>query len=474
MRKILLSLFIVNILLSFFIFHDLENNRINNHIIESGEEQATTILVDKAINSLDRTMAIDKIIATTKKYQADIILNVYNNAPGQKFNLIKYIYLKDSSKLFEKLKVTGNILGNYDRSNSYLDSRDCDDKECIGRIGVLDNNFKIRISTLENLKNEKYVLSGYYSVNIAKERTDTFLRELGSELKVDISRVNDMNQSRTSIPPILKIIPMTIVFLLAILVVLIDLISRFKDVGVKKLNGYSNRRLKLEYYRDIGVLYFMGAVASYSFLGLLSFKFKSSLYLDLILKSLIITSLLFFVVCLVLLIPLKYMDKITIASAVKNMKPVQFIRGISDGFKAVFILILIGLFIYAMKLYLPIYNFYFENLSQIAVIFGIAGITIAILIAYSIMIYMEKEKMELSIKLLNGYGFLDRHGKKLIHTMCLYIIFLPTLYFVRNSMIELGWVVLLLVSIMLLDLLVSIILINIYEKRNIKDILKGN
>lgn len=734
MRKILLSLFIVNILLSFFIFYDLEKNSINNDIVNSGEEQATTILIDKVINNIDRTAAIDTITATTKKYEADIILNVYNNAPGEKFNLIKYVHLKDSSKIFKNLKVSGDFLENYDKSNNYLDSQDFENKECIGRIGVLDNNFKIRISTFENLKFEKYVLSGYYSVNIDKEKTDVFIKELSSELQVDVSRVSGMNRGKIVIPPILKIIPMIIVFLLTILVVIFNLISRFKDIGVKKLNGYSDKKLKFEYFRSIGVLYFISSVVSYSILSLLYIKFNSTIYLGLVFRSVLYTLVLFGVVCLILLIPLNYMNKITIGSAIKNMKPVQIIKRFSYGFKIIFTVILIGLFIFGLKIYLPVYNFYFENLkkwedtinyaqvslsyddrnenfedmifnmvqmkklyvyanekggiqisvndefegkkygetqsyfesiiwnsieinnnylkknpvydindkrvivddkeninyilipekyaglkddiiynleknyysihdmpvqfaegrkkeqkaayelapeyfakdfgtikaiiikngqehftydlfkypetnnmvkdrivivhndiagvrfdisnnggylikvdnpdqpflavsdkvtelglnayyyqafsiygsiagqvtiyletlSQIAVIFGIAGITIAILIAYSIMIYMEKEKMDLIVKLLNGYSSLGRHGRKLFSTILFYILFIPTLYFVRNSMVELRAVGILIAGIMMLDLVLSIIFINIYEKRNIKDILKGN
>jgi putative ABC transport system permease protein len=734
MRKILLSLFIVNILLSFFVFYDLEKNSINNNIVKSGEEQATTILIDKAINNLNRVEAIDTIIATTQKFEADIILNVYNNAPGEKFNLIKYIHLKDSSKIFKKIKVTGDLLENYDKSNNYLDSQNFDNKECIGRIGVLDHNFKIRISTLENLKNEKYILSGYYSVNIAKEKTDPFIKELSSDLQVDVSKVSGMNRGQVVIPPILKLIPMIIVFLLVILVVVFDLISRFKDVGVKKLNGYSDKKLKFEYFRSIGVLYFISSVVSYSFLSILFLKFKSVLYIDLVFRSLIITSMLFVLICLIILIPLRFMNKITLGSAIKNMKPVQIIKRFNYGFKIIFTLILIGLFIYGLKIYLPVYSFYFENLkkweaardyaqvdlhyydqnddfdhiiwhgiqhkklclyvndiggiqmfvkdldvsqesdtrkreeenyisnsvlinnnylkkhpimdingnvikidenervhyilvpekyaylekeilktyekyyfflydlpqdvieegkrieqelirkepelfgnepdtikvifiknaqglftynmnvypesnnmiydriveintrgaykggdispnsgyfikvtnpeepflsisdkvrelgleayfydaysvygyvagevnqylgvlSQVAVIFTIAGITIAILIAYSIMIYMEKEKMDLSVKLLNGYSFLGRHGKKLLRTILFYILFLPTFYFVGENVLETRALALLISGMVILDLLLTYFFIKIYEKRNIKDILKGN
>ncbi len=734
MRKILLSLFIVNILLSFFVFYDLEKNSINNNIVISGEEQAATILIDKAINNLDRKEVVDTLIETTEKYEADLILNVYNNAPGEKFNLIKYIHLKDNGKIFKKLKITGDILDNYDKSNNYLDSRDINKMECIGRIGVLENDFKIRISTFENLKDEKYVLSGYYSLNIANEKSDAFIKELSSELHVDVSRVSGMNRGKIMIPPILKIIPMIIVFLLTILVVVYDLISRYKDIGVKKLNGYSDKKLKYEYYRNIGVLYIISSVVSYSILGLLFMKFNNMLFLELIFRSIINTSILFIVICLILLLPLSFMHKITIASAIKNMKPVQIIRRFSNGFKIIFTIILIGLFIYSLKIYMPVYNFYFENLkkwedtinyaqvslsydertddfedmifnmvqnkklyvhanekggiqiqvndkfdgekhgetqsyfesimwksieinnnylkknpiydinnnkisvddneninyilipekyadlkkeiiynlennyyslhdvpiqfaegrkkeqkaayemapeffakefgtikaiiikngqehftydlfkypetnnmvkdrvvivhndkagllfdisnnggyfikvnnpdqpflaisdkvnelglsayyyqafsvygsiagqvtiyletlSQIAVIFGIVGITIAVLIAYSIMIYMEKEKMDLSIKLLNGYSFIGRHGKKLLGTILFYITFIPAFYFVRGSILETKALALLLVAIVILDLFATYIFIRIYEKRNIKDILKGN
>lgn len=67
MRKILMSLFLINILLSFFIIYDLENNRLNERISNSGEEENYTILIDKGINQLERNTAIDKIQEIAKK-----------------------------------------------------------------------------------------------------------------------------------------------------------------------------------------------------------------------------------------------------------------------------------------------------------------------------------------------------------------------------------------------------------------------
>lgn len=734
MRKILFSLFLINILLSFFILFDLENNRINDRISKSGENHIYTINIDKGINYIERNTAIDKIQKVTKKYEAGLLFRVYNNAPGQKLKMVKFVYLNDSKELFKDTIVKGNLIGDYDTSMSYLDTGNIDNEKQVGRILVLDPEIYFKIATFENLKESKYTLSGFYSVNIDKSELVDFVSELKGELGVNVNIEKNFNYNRLTITPILKIIPMIIVFLLVILLVVFDLISRFKDVGVKKLNGYSDKKLKFEYFRSIGVLYFISSVVSYSFLSILFLKFKSVLYIDLVFRSLIITSMLFVLICLIILIPLRFMNKITLGSAIKNMKPVQIIKRFNYGFKIIFTLILIGLFIYGLKIYLPVYSFYFENLkkweaardyaqvdlhyydqnddfdhiiwhgiqhkklclyvndmggiqmfvkdldvsqesdprkreeenyisnsvlinnnylrkhpimdingnvikidenervhhilvpekyaylekeilktyekyyfflydlpqdvieegkrieqelirkepelfgnepdtikvifikngqglftydmnvypesnnmiydriveintrgaykggdispnsgyfikvtnpeepflsisekvnelgleayfydaysvygyvagevnqyigilSQVAVIFTIAGITIAILIAYSIMIYMEKEKMDLSVKLLNGYGFLERHGKKLLCTILFYILFIPTIYFVRNSMIELRAVGILLAGILILDLLVSIIFIKIYEKRNIKDILKGN
>lgn len=738
MRKILMSLFVINILLSFFIFYDLENNSINQKIFKSGEEQVITLSIDKDINNLDRNSTIDKIQVITEKYNGDLAFKVFHNAPGEELNITKYVFFKDSSKIFDDIRTSGLMLKNYDTSNSYLSSyveKKNPDNEKVGKILVLNPGVKFKISTFENLKQDKYVLSGYYSFNIEKGKVEAFITELKSELNINIDRIGNMNNTRMVIPPILKIIPMIIVFLLTVLVVVYDLLSRFKDIGVKKLNGYSEKELKNEYYRNSGVLYLISATISYLILGILYSKFNNILYLELIFRSMILTALLFLFIVLLLLIPIRFMDKITISYAIKNMKPVHIIKRFSLVFKIIFTGILIGLFIFGLKIYVPVHNFYSENLkkwedainyaqvglhydntntdfdemiqdwiklkklyvyanekggiqilvpyetyiseeedprkreidnvisngigvndnylkkhpiidvngnkvkidknkeinyillpekyaylekdiiyllesylysshdmpeeakltrqkeqqklhelspeyfskeidtleviiikdgqgcftydlykypetnnmvygrmitvstkstdlgddistnsgyfikvdnpdepflsisdkvselgleayfsdaysaygsaagqvnlyletlSQIAVIFGIAGVTIAILIAYSIMLYMEKEKMDLSVKLLNGYSFIGRHGRKLLRTALFYILFLPAFYFVRGSAAEIKSLGLLLVGIMLLDLLASVLFIRIYENRNIKDILKGN
>ncbi len=734
MRKILMSLFLINILLSFFIFYDLENNRINESVSISGENQNFTILVDKSINELERNSTLNKIQKVTKKYEADVIFRVYNNAPGQKIKLVKFVYLKDSDELFKDIRVKGNVIGNYDTSMSYLDTGNIDNGQQIGRILVMDPEIYFKIATFENLKDSKYTLSGFYSVNIDKAKVVDFVSELKGELGVNVTLEKNFNNNRVVIPPVLKIIPMIIVFLLSVLVVVFDLISRYKDIGVKKLNGYSENILKLDYYRGIAWLYMISVIISYSILGILYIKFRNILYVELVFKSLLITGILFILICLILLISLSFIRRIKISAAIKNKKPVHIIKRFSLVFKLIFTFILIGLFISGLKLYVPVYSFYFENfrkweaaidyaqvdlhyynenedfderiwsliqhkklylyvnemggiqveindfsnsdnsdpkkreeediihntifvnnnylkkhpmydlsgkvvsidedepvhtflvpekyayleeqiintyenyyitfhdipkqleedikrvqqvlnekapelfghepdrikiivikngqgcftydmnvhpesknmvydriidintkgaykigdistntgyfikvdnpeepflsisekvdelgleayyydaysaysnvagevnmylgvLSQIAIVFIIAGITIAVLIAYSIMIYMEKEKMDLSVKFLNGYSFLGRHGKKLLRTVIFYILFLPAFYFVRGSVLETKALALLLVGIVILDLFATYIFISIYEKRNIKDILKGN
>ena len=734
MRKILVSLFLINILLSFFIFYDLENSSINERISKSGEDQNFTIHIDKGINDLERNTNIEKIQKITKKYEADVIFRVYNNAPGQKLKLVKFVYLNDSNKLFNDIRVKGSIIKNHDTSMSYLDTGSIDNGKKVGTILVMDPDIYFKIATFESLKESKYTLSGFYSVNIDKSKIEAFVSDLKGELGVNVNLEKNFENSKVVIPPILKIIPMIIVFLLSILVVVFDLISRYKDIGVKKLNGYSEKTLKLDYYRGIGWLYLISVVISYSILGILYFKFRNILYVELVFKSLIVTVILFFLICLVLLISLNFIGKVKMSAAIKNKKPVHIIKRFSLVFKLIFTFILIGLFISGLKLYVPVYSFYFENykkweaaidyaqvdshyynenedfderiwsliqhkklylyvnemggiqveindfsnsnnsdpkkraeediihntifvnnnylkkhpvydlngkvvsidenervhtflvpekyayleeqiiktyenyyisyhdipkqleedikrvqkvliekepelfgnepdtieiivikngqgyftydmnvhpetknivydriidintrgayktgdispnsgyfikvdnpeepflsisdkvkelgleayyydaysaysnvagqvnmylgvLSQIAVIFGIAGITIAILIAYSIMIYMEKEKMDLSVKLLNGYSFIGRHGKKLLRTILFYIFFLPSFIFVRGNTTETRALALLLVVIVILDLLLTYIFISIYEKRNIKDILKGN
>ena len=738
MRKILLSLFVINILLSFFIFYDLENSSINQKISRCGEEESYTLMIDKEINNKDRKSTIMSIQNTIEKYQGDIVFKVFHNAPGQEQNFTKYVFFKDSDQLFQNIRTKGLILNNYDRSNSYLSSYENNSNSVTNRVGeilVLNPKYKYKIAALENLKHEKYVLSGYYTFNLDRDKITSFITELQDELQVDVNRIGNMNNNRMFIPPILKLIPMIIVFLLSILVVVFDLISKYKDIGVKKINGYSNIKLKSEYYKEIVKLYITSSAISYLILGILYIKFNNILYFELVFRSLIYSFILLLFISLILLIPLSFIKRIKISSAIKNMKPVEVIKKFSIGFKIIFTAILIGLFIFSLKLYIPVYNFYSENLkkwedaidyahvslsydnqdedfdemiwrlvqnkklfvyanqeggiqilvsnekykseendprlrelddvvsngigvndnyleknpiydvrgkkvvidknaevnyvlipekyaylekdiiytlennyyslhdmpkqayesrrkeqqiahelapeyfnkefdtfkviiikngqgcftydlfkytesnntvfdrmitvstnrtdlyddistnygymikvnnheepflsisekvdelglsayynqaysaysnvagqvnmylgvlSQIAVIFGIAGITIAILIAYSIMIYMEKEKMDLSIKLLNGYSFIGRHGKKLLRTILFYIFFLPSFIFVRGNTTETRALALLLVVIVILDLLLTYIFISIYEKRNIKDILKGN
>lgn len=737
MRKILLSLFVVNILLSFFIFFDLENNSLNDKIFRSGEGNSVTLRIGKDITQLDRNQTIDTIQQITEKYQADLIFKVFHNSPGEKKNITKYVFFKDSDGLFKSIRTDGRVLGDYDRGKKYLSSTLVEkktDEQRIGRILVLDPEVKFKISTFESLKDEKYVLSGFYTFNLERDKIDAFIKDMKAELQIDVERSGNLGNAIMNLPPILKIIPMTIVMLLTALVVAYDLISRFKDIAIKKLNGYSGLRLKLEYLRNIGTTYLIASIISYIILGLICIFEANILYVELLLKSIIVYIFLFLLISLILFLPLRYMENIVISQGIKNMKPVRLIGRIGLVFKMIFTAILLGLFMYALKLYVPVLNFYSDNLKkwedtvhyaqvslsydednnnfedtiwrmvqnkklylyanrqgglqivvneefkseqedkktrdfenayynsieintnylrkhpvfddkgkkviiddndninyilvpvkyatmeeeitrtvemnlyslhdmpkefqegrlkeqkalhesapeifdkefgevriiliknnqeyftydlfnhpetanmvkdrivivnndraglhfdisnnggylikvknheepflsisdkvqelglgayynqaysiygyvaseidlyletllEIGVIFGIASITIALLVVYSVMTYMEKNKLDNCVKLLNGYGFLERHGRKLCSVILFYVPFLPVLIIVRKSGEEMMAIGMLLCGAVLFELLASLVLIRVYEQRNIKDMLKGN
>ena len=112
-------------------------------------------------------------------------------------------------------------------------------------------------------------------------------------------------------------------------------------------------------------------------------------------------------------------------------------------------------------------------MTKLTIMAAINIFTLFLLIIYTNLIKLEHNKMDNSIKMLNGYSFKDRHINKLLLSIGIYLIPVGIISIKASNYFKLE-----LLSIVglicLVDIVVTIITITITERKNLKDILKGN
>lgn len=128
------------------------------------------------------------------------------------------------------------------------------------------------------------------------------------------------------------------------------------------------------------------------------------------------------------------------------------------------------------------YNFRLHEMEEymryVYIIFAVFLISIVALIFFSVVNYSERNKLIIAIKKLHGYSFITRYRSYFIKDICMYII-ICTLLAAPQKFLEqymknyLSFVLLLMASLCVFDLVMSTIFIKMTEKKKIYDITKG-
>lgn len=173
------------------------------------------------------------------EYNGNIIyVRSYNN------KLVKYMYLNDASYFANYSIGTGrqiSLEGFRNKSKDFLSSNSTKDNNQIGRLNEFagDNNLEIR--TLWDMCDDNTLtLSGYATVQLPKDNIQEFIEELEiyTRDKIQVSEKIDINFNYDNSSS--NYIVYALYFLLLLLVIY-DSLKNYKNVGIKKLLGYSNR-----------------------------------------------------------------------------------------------------------------------------------------------------------------------------------------------------------------------------------------
>ena len=90
MRKAMTSLFILNVLLSFFVFYAYENARVTQAFFQAGRQGALNILVGEEANGRDRSQAVSALVEAARKHHALISYQQVESQTGQAIKATAY------------------------------------------------------------------------------------------------------------------------------------------------------------------------------------------------------------------------------------------------------------------------------------------------------------------------------------------------------------------------------------------------
>lgn len=365
MKRLLFSIFIINIMLSFLFIINTKNNEISKNISELGRSNSFTINIQNDIDNLDKNIAIDKIEKVVKKYDGSINKKFYLWRTSNKTDIIQYVYLNNPADYLQTLDITGNLLVAYDDSLNMIGSNNSTNKNKIGVIETLKSDIAYEIYTFQGLKDSKKSLSGFYTVNISGDTSsDVFINQLSKELGVIVNKNFQNTTTSSSSFFFFEIIPIIFLNILATIIVLYSVFFRFKEIGVKKMLGYKTAAIGLEFIKGIAKVYLLSFILSYIIIVIYYFLNKSKILFDSIIFSLKIYSIIFIITIIILTIPLMFINSITISQAIKNQKPTGLINKINIFFKVSFTFTLIILLSIILNLYLPIKSFYQHNYKK--------------------------------------------------------------------------------------------------------------
>lgn len=361
MKKILCSIFIINILLSFFLFLDVKREALRTTINELGQEGSIAIEIKQGIDYLDRKETLEKIEAIVKEHDGSITKKIYINKSPRITDVIQYVSLNNPEFYFRELQFSGSLLTPYADNETFLTSSKDQVDGKIGTIETLDEKSLYEIRSFQTLAESKKSLSGIYYINLSeKSSSNAFINDLNQAIGIEVT---EYKGSSISIPhwPILELLPILFLYILSAIIVLYTIFYRFKAIGIKKLVGFKNITIAFEMIESIIKTYLIAVVISCFIIGIFYFFNQNMMLLNLILMSLLWMAIIFIINLIVLIIPLFFLEKIKISEVLKNRRPTHIISRINMVFKIIFTSILMILLVFIFKNHITLSGFYNEN-----------------------------------------------------------------------------------------------------------------
>lgn len=325
MKKFINILLIIASIFSFYIKYDREisNENIKMQEIESKLPYSYKIVIPTSVNDKNKEETYVKIVDILNKFNASIY---YDRLSEDKNLKIKYIYDTNDKYLKQISMKSGRVLNEEDmNSNNFISTKKNSNANQIGVIATFNKNIDRDIKTLKSILNDGFNFSGSCQIVFDKStNVDLFIKELEESLNIKGIYTIDNENIHIERNNNYKWLIM-IIYLIVMLLILYDLLNSYKEIGIRKLLGYSSKKIYFERITNLIKVNLIISVSTLIIMGLIFFN-QFNIYLvtfifafvgDVLLQSLILAF-----ICSIACI---YINFITINTLIKNRKPLNFI-----------------------------------------------------------------------------------------------------------------------------------------------------
>ena len=349
MRKAMTSLFILNVLLSFFVFYGYENARVTQAFFQAGRQGALNILVGEEANGRERDKAVASVVEAARKHHALISYQQVESQTGQAIKATAY-FAAGEAYLYP------GIL------EEWLPEIRKEGLPAEGMsLPLAERGAELRLMPMEKLKEEEGPLSGMYGVSVSPEEKGALLSDLRAGFGASAEEQPPLPVPEIPSSLALRLIPLGITLLFTALAGAFQLLQRGKDIGVRKLLGHSNGAIRLSFLLEWSLLFLLGAGIGYGILAGLWLADPDPAFGRLLGKSIGVIIGFYPLLLGILLLPLLLLEGITVSGAIKNSRPVRLAAAFSFLTKALLTGVLLAAFLMGLRLALPVCSFYLEN-----------------------------------------------------------------------------------------------------------------
>lgn len=306
-------------MLSFFILFSNEKSEQQSDMVmaEQGLQYSIRVMMPTKIDGKNKELVLGELQETLNKYEGSIYYKRLTR--GEDVQSV-YLYVNDNEYLSNFRLKSGRILEYKDmNTNSFLSSNDTKKDNQVGVIATFSKENRFEIYTLKEMIDKGYSFGGDCYISFTKKvDTAMFIKDLEKSLHVEgiqtleNQNIDVKNKSNNWI--------IVIVYFIAMLLVLYDLLKSYKKVGVEKLLGVSGVRIYLSRIAILFKVYVIASIVTNLVMVLLkfrSFNYYVSSFLFKLLYMNVIFGLIFLAICSV---PLLYINKISIVNMLKNKK----------------------------------------------------------------------------------------------------------------------------------------------------------
>lgn len=333
-------LIIISILTFFILYNDAEFKNLDNITrFEDKLDNSYKLIIPSDVNKQHSKVVLKDIKEVLDKYNANIYYTKLEENTDGSEKYIKYIYFTNPNYL-SNLKVSNGRVFSLDENNSdkFLSTDKTGDSKQIGQISVFNKGTHLEIHTLSSLLEKKLFLDGYCNVKLNNgQDINSFIKDLENKLHITGITVSQGFEDETTISSQWFVI--LALYFLVILVILYDILKSYKNIGIKKMLGFSKTSIWLDKFKTLAFMQIIIQIIVTIVLCLIKFKYYNDYISNFLIELFLIYTIELVILFIATLIPYIYINKIKVSDMIKNKQPTKEIIIFNLIIKSLFIII---------------------------------------------------------------------------------------------------------------------------------------